>query len=621
MFKKIILLLLCFSLIFGCCACVSTEDTTDGETEEKEEIDSGSDTESTEDSNTEDTQSSSESETENNTENLPDEAFAVNLSGENKYKIVYASTLSESKVKRIATRLSVLDKDGEYVITSDKTAQDGSPEILVGITNRPESAEAKSDLKSYLDYSITVKGNKIIIVANTEDRIDDAVQKFVSGIVKRTNGVYYEYKENVYIDEYKDYTLPNLSIGGASIDKFSIVISDNATQKEIDMATDLQLWIAENSGSFLPIKLDSEAKISTEIIIGSSNRSEFAKYDEKYLETIHYALETQGTKLLIIAGVSDTYLSAFSTFKTKATQLKGKIDKLEECKVVSNSGKKAIFIGNSFIFWGNCVNYIYYKDVPADQDLQTRLKGEDNGYFKQVCKSNGIDITVYNFTYGGKNLEWVYANRLANIDDTFFEDIDYVFISEAGENNANLKQTIKKISDLFPNAETVSYLVHEYTYSANLYNITNSLSSLSNEGIKIVPWGKLVYEVYNGITSVPGAKLAYNKNSFIKHSTGALPTHSAVMSLSGNGDSFHQNPLSGYITAQMCFSAISGASAQGQKYDFCWDKTLGAQYDLNNFKECNYNNGQTSNFIDIFNSSSDMAGLQKLMDQYMNQYN
>ena len=100
-----------------------------------------------------------------------------------------------------------------------------------------------------------------------------------------------------------------------------------------------------------------------------------------------------------------------------------------------------------------------------------------------------------------------------------------------------------------------------------------------------------------------------------------MPENAAVTSISGQGDTYHQNPLSGYITAQMCFAAISGSLCEGQKYDFCWDKTIAPQYDLQNFVECQYNNGQTTNFVEIFNSSADMLGIQKLMDKYINQYN
>ena len=100
-----------------------------------------------------------------------------------------------------------------------------------------------------------------------------------------------------------------------------------------------------------------------------------------------------------------------------------------------------------------------------------------------------------------------------------------------------------------------------------------------------------------------------------------MPENAAVTSISGQGDTYHQNPLSGYITAQMCFAAISGSLCEGQKYDFCWDKTIAPQYDLQNFVECQYNNNQTTNFVEIFNSPADMLGIQKLMDKYINQYN
>ena len=100
-----------------------------------------------------------------------------------------------------------------------------------------------------------------------------------------------------------------------------------------------------------------------------------------------------------------------------------------------------------------------------------------------------------------------------------------------------------------------------------------------------------------------------------------MPANAAVTTLNNQGDSHHQNPLAGYITAQMCFSAITGSLCEGQKYDFCWDKSIAPQYDLDNFLECQYNNGQTSNFIEIFNSPTDMLGIQKLMDSYMTLHN
>ena len=176
---------------------------------------------------------------------------------------------------------------------------------------------------------------------------------------------------------------------------------------------------------------------------------------------------------------------------------------------------------------------------------------------------------------------------------------------------------------MFTNADEIVYLAHEYTFSTNATNIINSLDDLASDGFKIVAWGALVNDVYNGRVKVPNATLTYNKNTFIKNASTSekMSSNAAVISLSGYGDSFHPNPLSGYITAQMCFSVITGISAIGQKYDFCWDKTIAPQYDLQNFLTYQYGKKQTSNFIEVFNSSADMLGLQTLMDEYIAKYN
>jgi hypothetical protein len=285
----------------------------------------------------------------------------------------------------------------------------------------------------------------------------------------------------------------------------------------------------------------------------------------------------------------------------------------------SGEVKKAIFVGNSFIYWGGCVTFL----TNDDANDPIRLAGGDKGYFNEICKANGLNIDVYNYTFGGKNLSWIYENKLKSLPQSFLDDIDYVFISEAGENSSSFQNSFYKVADLFKNAEEIAYLAHAYTYSKNATHIINALPSLAESGVKIVAWGELVYDVYNGKVSVPGATLTYNKNTFIKNmaSSEMMDENAAVTSISGKGDNYHQNPLSGYITAQMCFSAITYELAEGQRYDFCWDKTIAPQYDLENFLTYQYGKNQTSNFIEVFNSPSDMLGLQILMDQYFEKYN
>ena len=50
--------------------------------------------------------------------------------------------------------------------------------------------------------------------------------------------------------------------------------------------------------------------------------------------------------------------------------------------------KRIAFVGNSFTFYGKCVNV-------------NAFDGLDDGYFYQLARSLGDDVTVTNFTWGG----------------------------------------------------------------------------------------------------------------------------------------------------------------------------------------------------------------------------
>ena len=58
------------------------------------------------------------------------------------------------------------------------------------------------------------------------------------------------------------------------------------------------------------------------------------------------------------------------------------------------SGKKIIFIGNSHTYYGNAV-------VQKGETVLTQSeRSKDRGYFNQICKSNGISVSVTNWTFG-----------------------------------------------------------------------------------------------------------------------------------------------------------------------------------------------------------------------------
>lgn len=267
----------------------------------------------------------------------------------------------------------------------------------------------------------------------------------------------------------------------------------------------------------------------------------------------------------------------------------------------SLDGKTVMFIGNSFIYYGGVVNY-------------GSPKKTDSGWFKDICKANGETVTVYDCTYGNHHL-YDFTSKgckggschsgkdlLSGLD---LKSIDYVFISEAGNNNANFVRDVKNVMKRFPSKTKFFYLSHSYTYIKNHTNITKKLGQLQDLGVGVVEWGKLVDDVIDGRTSVPGATVKYKKTTFIKN----------------KGDTHHPNPLAGYITAQMAYCAATGKSAVGQMPNV-YSVGDGNRYGQNvvgysAFTSKHYTSSSSSNYKTVLKSPKDIEGLQKLMNRYL----
>jgi hypothetical protein len=68
-------------------------------------------------------------------------------------------------------------------------------------------------------------------------------------------------------------------------------------------------------------------------------------------------------------------------------------------------GKKILFIGNSYTFYGNTVIHKGYTVLTRER------RDNDPGYFYQLCKANGVDVSVTNWTFGSHNLTDFFAEN------------------------------------------------------------------------------------------------------------------------------------------------------------------------------------------------------------------
>ena len=287
---------------------------------------------------------------------------------------------------------------------------------------------------------------------------------------------------------------------------------------------------------------------------------------------------------------------------------------MEETKEkVSLDGKRVIFIGNSYVYYGRSV-------LNVSSSVMTQAEREnDKGFFYQLCKENGMEVNVTNWTFGGHGLADFFGAPCAHSSSacrgTRHEDelknryYDYVFVSPGGgERQAStlpddFDYLIKFFREANPDVKIVCLAnlgCHGYSsFGTDLPAIYNYYPTLADKGVIMADWGGLVYRIMHGIYTVPGGTQTYGKNTFIVK------------------DGFHPNMLAGYITTLMAYCAVTGESAVGQTYDFCNDMRVHTKFSFANYVKEYYTESKTTNFPDVFASEGDMRGIQELVDKYL----
>ena len=250
----------------------------------------------------------------------------------------------------------------------------------------------------------------------------------------------------------------------------------------------------------------------------------------------------------------------------------------------------------------------------------------DVGYFYQLCKANGEDVVVTNWTFGGHTFEHLFggnckANRGCDGVDhlSYLIDLnyDYVILSESSGTGSDeaFPETMETVMELFrkanPDVQFV-YLCHSSSHGLRLSGITqpnllNHLKVLESQGVKIVDWGKVVSDLATGTAKVEGSTIDYDFYSFIIRKS--------------ESDGYHPNQLSGYITTLMTYCAITGKSPVGQPYSFVgdvtlsgnpWNRSIGAYISKFYCYE-----DYTTNYDQVFASKAEITGLQELIERYM----
>ena len=203
------------------------------------------------------------------TPSTPQLSFAA-IEGLEGYTIVYpesATHLLSDAAEALAA--AILEKTGVTVtVTSDRvevgdTVPATGKEILIGMTNRAESAAAAS-LRSH-DFFVSYGNERLALLASSEEAALEAVE-FVKTTLLRDGKLNYVVGNYHKADQY---LFDDLTLLGASISNFAIVRdSDN-----IAVAHYLAEMIRSLTGINLPVRTVQDAETAYEILVGDTGRA------------------------------------------------------------------------------------------------------------------------------------------------------------------------------------------------------------------------------------------------------------------------------------------------------------------------------------------------------------
>lgn len=188
-FKKFLCLLIISATLLLTCACAADENSL--------ESDSSSSSDSDSDSYSDSSYTNQFTSTTN-----------IVISEIPSLRIVYSSAY-RTQAQNLANKLIKLDKSyvkdsGKYAIAQDtKTAADGTPEIVIGVTNRDATKEAKklvSGKKNY--YAICVTDNAIAVYASAKEGIEEGVAALLKKFSIKDGAVVYDNSKGNFTGKY-----------------------------------------------------------------------------------------------------------------------------------------------------------------------------------------------------------------------------------------------------------------------------------------------------------------------------------------------------------------------------------------------------------------------------------
>ncbi len=214
----------------------------------------------------------------------PDEFTGIKVDMLSQYAVVYPENAADEiaeAAKGIAKALNdkfgtaVTQKNDYVVDLPNSTQKVGEFEILVGSTNRDETAEYAKTL-GYRQYGFALIGKKLVIAGYSDAETLLAIDKFVNEYIANAvadEEMFFEDgdKQSFKVESQNNHA--DITIGGVSISEYRIVYPTDA-KLEKALATRIAKTLAADCAILPEVVADSEAYADGyEILVGKTNRT------------------------------------------------------------------------------------------------------------------------------------------------------------------------------------------------------------------------------------------------------------------------------------------------------------------------------------------------------------
>ena len=312
------------------------------------------------------------------------------------YNIVYPESWDATAVANVKTLSSAIEKatGGFANQTTDKLA-DGvtaeqiaaTKEILIGNTNRPESAQALADAPANA-YVIAVIGNKLVINSNVIDFTFDAISYFNANYVSAAvNGVLSLTAGHKYTsDPTGEITLVDNSKTSYKIIYRDGLDAENGVDVEVGYAQTLQKAVKTHLNTTIQMVSSGSSKLSREILVGNVDCDETRLF-LKNLAYDEYGFGVVGNKIVVAGWNYVTTKLAVNQFSTY----------LKNNRVNADSGKYSLSI--PYALSEQKFTYKSHKwelDFPAyDGGIVKGSSPSADGFLVQITNTNANEYNAY----------------------------------------------------------------------------------------------------------------------------------------------------------------------------------------------------------------------------------